>query len=100
MSLCQQPDNCQRRGWGELCRRCNYPRVAAMLRANYADPVRRAELLEARHGLSLWTPEEDKQLLAMRAEGQPYAEIGAAIGRDPRSAMGRFHQLKKKVAQR
>lgn len=98
MSLCQQPDNCQRRGWGELCRRCNYPRVAAMLRANYADPVRRAELLAASHGLSLWTPEEDEQLLTMRAEGRPYAEIGTTIGRDPRASAARFYRLKNGIA--
>lgn len=40
-----------------------------------------------------WTPTEDEALLAARAEGRRYAEIGAALGRSADSVAWRAREL-------
>lgn len=40
-----------------------------------------------------FTPEEDARLLAMRAAGRSFVDIGAAIGRSSQAACNRYHRL-------
>jgi hypothetical protein len=70
-------------------------RATATLKALYADPVHRARLLEARHGASLWTPDEDALLVALHAQGLTYRQIAQSLpGRSRKAVLGRHYRLR------
>jgi DNA-binding NarL/FixJ family response regulator len=70
-------------------------RATASLKALYADPVQRARLLEARHGVALWQPWEDGLLLAFKAYGLSNSQIAEHLSRTTNAVIGRYHRLMK-----
>ena len=70
-------------------------RATASLKALYADPVQRARLLEARHGVALWKPWEDSYLLHAKGYGEPNSLIAKRVNRTTNAVIGRYHRLMK-----
>ena len=70
-------------------------RATAALKALYADPVQRARLLDARHGVALWTRLEDGYLLRGKGSGLSNSQIAEYLGRSTNAVIGRYHRLMK-----
>ena len=70
-------------------------RATASLKALYADPVQRARLLEARHGVALWQPWEDNYLFHAKGYGVSNSLIAEHLNRTTNAVIGRYHRLMK-----
>ena len=70
-------------------------RATASLKALYADPVQRARLLKARHGVALWEPWEDRLLLGAKDYGFSNSQIAEHLNRTTNAVIGRYHRLMK-----
>jgi len=70
--------------WRQLC-----PPLAAVI----ASVEQREFGIDTRRRRRVYTPEEDRLLLTMRAEGRTWSEIVAALRRPIGSVMGRYRRL-------
>ena len=70
-------------------------RATASLKALYADPVQRARLLEARHGVALWTARQDELLMLYKEFGWSNSLIAQHLSRTTNAVIGRYHRLMK-----
>jgi DNA-binding NarL/FixJ family response regulator len=54
----------------------------------------------ARNSNERWTPEQDRQLLKLRADGKPNILIAAALARSLSSVQGRVYVMRRRAAGR